>query len=109
MIYRKKRKPGNLTKKMVSVLSITCLLLSSIGFFPLKSFAYNGTVPDLMQVENNGNSAYLRWGVDMPPENVLYQTSFEPGQERPSLQGVGIPIMEINRFQRIPPMEVVGA
>ncbi|PLS15031.1 hypothetical protein CVD28_24435 [Bacillus sp. M6-12] len=82
---RKRKKKKLLISTFLSVLAT----VSSVSLLPTESYASNTAVPDLIQADNQGNSAYLRWGVEMPYDNILYNTSFENGQERPSLYGGG--------------------
>ncbi|WCK57680.1 hypothetical protein PP175_26965 (plasmid) [Aneurinibacillus sp. Ricciae_BoGa-3] len=63
--------------KILSLSVIAGLVLSSILFFPIKSFAYNATVPDIVQVTNKGNSAWVKWGVPMLPENTRQTINFD--------------------------------
>lgn len=80
-----------LNKRKISIsLATLAMFISTLApAYPVYG-ATNTSVPQIVQSTNNGNSAYIKWGVPMISSNVRYTTNFDGTGAYSTNTGVGL-------------------
>lgn len=74
-----------------TAIALTTLAVFMSSLLPSTVYASTNTsIPQIVQATNNGNSAYLKWGVPMISSNVRYTTNFDGTGAYSTNTGVGL-------------------